>query len=120
MFEVEIDGSGERYLCDAQQSLLHGMERLGKHGIPVGCRNGGCGVCKVRVIAGACRLGKMSRACVSEQEAQDGVVLACRAYPESHVRVALAEKMQRCLNREAARGRIDGGEAQKRIIQGDK
>ncbi|MDM8354789.1 2Fe-2S iron-sulfur cluster-binding protein [Pandoraea communis] len=112
MFEVEIDDIGLRYLCDAQQSLLRGMEQLGKRGIPVGCRSGGCGVCKVRVIEGTCRLGKMSRACVSEQEAQEGVVLACRAYPESHVRVALAEKMQRCLNRGADGGRNDDGEEQ--------
>ena len=30
--------------------LLRGMERLGRRGIPVGCRGGGCGVCKVQVL----------------------------------------------------------------------
>ena len=29
------------------------MERLGRKGITVGCRQGGCGVCKVAVLPGS-------------------------------------------------------------------
>ena len=46
-YNVVIDETGERFRCSPQESLLVGMERLGKKGIPVGCRGGGCGVCKV-------------------------------------------------------------------------
>jgi ferredoxin len=98
-FEIEIEDVGERFQCHAQQSLLRGMERLGKRGIPIGCRSGGCGVCKVRIAAGVCRLEKMSRACVSEQEERQGVVLACRAYPQSPVRITLDTAMHRCVTR---------------------
>lgn len=100
MYRVEISHLGESYVCDGQQSLLRAMEQLGRRGIPVGCRNGGCGVCKVRITEGSFRCGKMSAAHVSEQDAQEGVVLACKAYPLSDVRLELAAKLQRCLTRE--------------------
>jgi 3-phenylpropionate/trans-cinnamate dioxygenase ferredoxin reductase subunit len=44
---VEVIDTGEQYLCALDESLLRGMLRLGRQGIPVGCVNGGCGACKV-------------------------------------------------------------------------
>lgn len=99
MFAIEIVDAGLTYQCDGTQSLLRGMERLGKRGIPVGCRGGGCGVCKVRVLSGTCRLEKMSKACVSETELEEGVVLACRAYPTSAVTLTLDTRLHRCVTR---------------------
>ena len=49
---VEVAQTGESYLCATDESLLKGMLRLGRKGIPVGCVNGGCGVCKVRIVEG--------------------------------------------------------------------
>src|SRR6218665_694385 len=49
---VLVEQTGERYACATTESLLQGMLRLGRKGIPVGCVNGGCGVCKVRVLEG--------------------------------------------------------------------
>ena len=49
---VHIATSNETFSCALDESLLKGMMRLGRKGIPVGCVNGGCGVCKVRVIEG--------------------------------------------------------------------
>lgn len=51
--------------------------------LQVGCRSGGCGVCRVRIVAGAFRCGGMSRAQVSEAEQAQGVTLACQTFPES-------------------------------------
>jgi len=39
--EVHILDTGERYRCAPSQTLLAGMEALGRKGIPVGCRGGG-------------------------------------------------------------------------------
>ena len=80
-YEVLIEDTGERYLCREDRNLLEGMETLGRKGVPVGCRNGGCGVCKVRVTDGEFRTRVMSRAHVSADQQDEGVVLACRAYP---------------------------------------
>lgn len=73
--------SGEVLEVRPGESLLHAMERQGKRCIPVGCRGGGCGVCKVRVISGRFDFGAMSRRHVSTDERGQGLALACRLFP---------------------------------------
>ncbi|MDD3677352.1 MULTISPECIES: 2Fe-2S iron-sulfur cluster-binding protein [Thauera] len=92
-FAVTIEDSGERVACAEQDNVLRAMEALGRKGIPVGCRGGGCGVCKVRVTGGAYHTRKMSRACVSEAEEADGVVLACKLFPDSDLSLKVVGKM---------------------------
>jgi hypothetical protein len=47
----------------------------------VGCRGGGCGVCRVRVLDGAYTTLRMSRQAHVEADEAAGVVLACRIVP---------------------------------------
>jgi ferredoxin len=54
-FQILIEDTGETYACAEGETLLKAMERLGRKGIPVGCRGGGCGVCKVQVTQGDCQ-----------------------------------------------------------------
>ena len=82
-FNVVIEETGESYRCSPQESLLVGMERLGKKGIPVGCRGGGCGVCKVEITDGSFKKKVMSREYVSVEDEAAGRVLACRVMPTS-------------------------------------
>nr|BAH89588.1 putative ferredoxin [uncultured bacterium] len=83
--------SGEYFECGEEQSLLIAMERTHPGLIKVGCRGGGCGLCKIRVLQGDYFTKVMSRAQVSEQEEQSGYVLACRTYPRSDLMFELAE-----------------------------
>ncbi|WP_020203480.1 MULTISPECIES: 2Fe-2S iron-sulfur cluster binding domain-containing protein [Cupriavidus] len=99
MHNVEIAGSGQCYPCAPEQNLLRAMEALGRRGIPSGCRGGGCGVCKVRIESGRYRTGKMSRACLSEAEQGSGLVLACKTYPDSDIRLRPVALLARCLAR---------------------
>lgn len=92
---VTIEDTGETFRCSAQETLLNGMERLGKKGIPVGCRGGGCGVCKVQVTAGTFQKRVMSREYVSEEDEAAGRVLACRVRPTSDVTIAVLGKMKK-------------------------
>lgn len=96
-FEITITNTDERFACTAEQSLLAAMERLGRRGIPVGCRNGGCGVCKVRVQAGRYRSAKMSRAVLTADEQAGGCTLACKTYPQSAMAVQVTGAMARSL-----------------------
>ena len=57
--------------------------------LPVGCRRGGCGICRVSVLSGAYDSGPMSRACVSAEDEAAGVVLACCIYPRSDLSLRL-------------------------------
>lgn len=49
-----------------------------EHNISLGCRGGGCGVCRAQVLSGECSTQRMSRRHVSEADEARGVVLACR------------------------------------------
>ena len=93
-YRIALRDTNIVYDCAAGQSLLRGMEKLGIKGIPVGCRGGGCGVCKARVLAGEYTTGKMSRRHVSIDEEADGYVLACRCRPESDLTLAVVGRMK--------------------------
>jgi ferredoxin len=92
---IVIVDDGQTYRCSEQRSVLEGMEQLGRKGIPVGCRNGGCGVCKVEVLSGTYRARVMSREHVSEEDEARGRVLACRVRPTSDLRIAVIGKMKK-------------------------
>ncbi len=92
-FTVEIEDTGERFACGAHESVLKAMEQLRRKGIPVGCRGGGCGICKVQVTAGDYVTKKMSRSCVTAEEEANGFALACRLHPSSELRVKVVGRM---------------------------
>lgn len=79
--------SRESFDCRDGETLLNASTRSGKSIIPVGCRNGGCGMCKIQIIGGDYRTGKMSRAHVTELEESQGFVLACRTQPGSALEI---------------------------------
>jgi ferredoxin len=96
--EVRIRQTGEVYLCAESETLLQAMARIGRKGIPAGCLNGGCGVCKISVRAGHVRrVGPMSRAHVSIDEEANGVCLACRVAPDGAVEVDVVGRLQKAL-----------------------
>ncbi|MCV0383126.1 MAG: 2Fe-2S iron-sulfur cluster binding domain-containing protein [Erythrobacter sp.] len=55
---------------------------------PHGCRSGRCGSCKSRLIEGEVELLQHSRFALSEEEKADGLILACRAVPQTDAAVA--------------------------------
>jgi 3-phenylpropionate/trans-cinnamate dioxygenase ferredoxin reductase subunit len=93
---VLVQQTGESYPCATTESLLQGMLRLGRKGIPVGCVNGGCGVCKVRILQGAIHsLGPVSRTHVSLDEEAQGYTLACRSAPSTSVRLQVVGGLEK-------------------------
>ena len=105
---VHVAQTGEQYPCASNESLLTGMLRLGRKGIPVGCVNGGCGVCKVRILQGQITsLGPISRAHVTVDEEDQGYTLACRVAPTTPVHLEVAGK----LNKPFSKGRAESATA---------
>ena len=95
---VLVVETNEAYLCDCTETLLEGMARIGRKCIPVGCVNGGCGVCKVAIIKGSVhKCGPMSRVHVSEAEELRGVLLACRVMPMSAIELEVIGKMKKTI-----------------------
>ena len=108
---VTLVDSGESFVCEPQESVLHGLARLGKRGIPVGCRGGGCGICKVEVLSGEFRKRVMSRDHVSVDDEAHHRVLACRICPEGDLTLKVIGLMQKALNRTLDWQRAAGGRA---------
>lgn len=98
-FEVTVAETGESYLCSPHSHLLGAMVALGRKGIPSGCHGGGCGVCKVRVVAGDYATLPMSRAHISLDEERRGIVLACRTYPQTDLRLEVIGKLKKAVTR---------------------
>lgn len=92
---ITITDTGESYRCSDERSVLKGMEALGKKGIPVGCRSGGCGVCKVEVLSGSYTKRVMSRAHVSIEDEAAGRVLSCCIKPVSDLQVHVLGLMKK-------------------------
>jgi ferredoxin len=80
-YRVSIESTGESFACAGNVHVLEAMEHARCRAIPVGCRNGGCGACKVCIKQGRYATRKMNRAVISEQEQLQGCVLACKTYP---------------------------------------
>ncbi|MCW5832515.1 MAG: 2Fe-2S iron-sulfur cluster binding domain-containing protein [Labilithrix sp.] len=74
--EVEVDGAEtlEQAFARARLSVF------------IGCRGGGCGVCRVRV-SGPVELGKISKNRLDDDDRRAGVVLACKAVPLGDVTI---------------------------------
>jgi ferredoxin len=107
MHAVHLLQTGESYACSSAETLLQGLTRTGKKGIPAGCLNGGCGICKVAVCSGSVRkTGVMSRAHVSEDEEAKGVALACRIAPVGSVDIEVIGKLKKAVT-SAAWGAIN-------------
>ena len=86
-FSILIEDSNERFTCPGDKSVLISMEAAGKRGIQVGCRQGGCGVCKVQVLEGTYRARIMSRAHITIEDERRSRALACCVWPTSDLRI---------------------------------
>lgn len=98
---IKVPESGEEFFCREDQHLLQGMQsfRVGQpllDVIPVGCRGGGCGVCRVRILSGSYEAKKMSRKHIPENDQARGFALACRVFPRSdlHIEVLSLPEVQ--------------------------
>lgn len=101
---VQLADTGESFVCQETESALHALARIGRRGIPVGCRGGGCGVCKVEVLAGDYRKRPMSRSHVSESDEAAHQVLACCIEPVTDLQLRVIGRMRKAWDRPAQKG----------------
>lgn len=92
-FQILVADAHRAFACRADQTVLAAMSRAGQDGVQVGCRSGGCGVCRVQVMEGEYECGTMSGAEVCAQDVARGIALACQVYPRSDLRIRAMGKM---------------------------
>lgn len=95
-FPIHVEGAGaaqgfghERVLVSLERAQGFGALKNLPRKLPVGCRRGGCGICRVRVVEGDYRADLMSRAHISLEDQSEGLVLSCCIYPLSELSLRL-------------------------------
>ena len=91
-YDIYVVDTGDRFSCRKSQPVLQAALCSGAASIRSGCHGGGCGICKVRVLAGEFTSGNMSRAHVEPESIERHDVLACQIYPLSNLVVELLGK----------------------------
>lgn len=84
---IESEAGQVSYRADTEKPLLHQLAGQVQMPVKVGCKGGGCGVCKVHIIAGEFTSKVMSKAHVSNVDVEQGIVLACRVFPKSDLTI---------------------------------
>ena len=77
-FAISVQPSGIQFDAQADESLLAAGIRQGI-GLPYGCKDGACGSCKCKLVAGQVRQSNFQRKALSEDEEAQGFVLTCSA-----------------------------------------
>ena len=89
-FTVLIQPSGHRFTVDADESILDAALRQG-YAFPYGCRNGGCGACKGKLLEGEVDYGTNRTPALSEDDNNNGLALFCQARAKTNLTVEVKE-----------------------------
>lgn len=86
---IKVSDTNICFSCKEDEFVLEAMKRSGQGPINYGCFGGGCGICKMKVISGTYAIvKKMSRAHISRQEQDNGIILICCIKPRSNLIIA--------------------------------
>lgn len=86
-YRITETTSGTSFFCEEGQNVLQAMETQQLRCVKVGCRGGGCGLCRVQVHTGHYECGRMSTRQVNAQARALGQALACRLTPRSDLHI---------------------------------
>ena len=85
---ITVHPTGEQVFVPAGETVLGGLYAAG-YAYTVGCRRGGCGVCKVDLLEGRVTYNRpVADTVLTPAEKTDGVCLTCRAVPDTDVTVS--------------------------------
>jgi CDP-4-dehydro-6-deoxyglucose reductase len=77
-FQITVQPSGHQFECEAGETVLGAAIRAGI-GLPYGCKNGACGSCKGKIVAGSVEHKAHQQRALSDEEAAAGFSLFCCA-----------------------------------------
>ena len=91
MAEVTILPDGVSVTAGDGETLLRALARVGLR-YRVGCKRGGCGICKVHLKLGEVTYERpIAESVLSDDERVEGLCLSCRAVPITNVVIELQE-----------------------------
>ncbi len=89
-FKVLVRPSGLQFFAEPTENILDAALRAGV-GMPFGCKDGACGSCKARVLAGELEQGWHAAPALSHEEHVAGLALLCCAQPRSDLEIEVRE-----------------------------
>lgn len=96
---VTIHPTGEVIYLEPGETVLAGLYKAG-YAYTVGCRRGGCGICKVDCRQGGFTYNRpIAASVISEEERTDGTCLSCRAVPDGDITIEMRDGDVRLVNK---------------------
>jgi ferredoxin len=89
-YRILLAGGQRELQCEPGQTVLGAAIAAGVDWLPIGCRGGGCGVCRVAVRGGSYETGRMSKRHVTSDDESVVFALSCRVYPTSDLELEYA------------------------------
>lgn len=89
-YQVTLQPSGHQFIVQDDETILEAALREG-FSLPYGCRNGACGACKGKVLAGEVDHGSHQPATLTDQDKAKGLTLFCTAKPCSDLVLEVKE-----------------------------
>ena len=89
-YQVPVRPSGRQFTVEADETILAAALRSGV-GLPYGCKNGACGTCKARGLAGEWDQGAHSSSALTRDEQAQRKLLICCSRPRSDVEIEARE-----------------------------
>jgi ferredoxin len=91
MPEVTILPDGLQVTAAEAETVLAALSRAGLK-YRVGCKRGGCGICKVQLVLGEVRYERpIAESVLSDDQRVEGICLSCRAVPITNIAIELQE-----------------------------
>lgn len=95
---LTIRSTGEVIYLGPDETVLSGLYKAG-YAYTVGCRRGGCGICKIDVTQGGFSYNRpVADSVISVEERTDGTCLSCRAVPDSDMTIQMRDDCLRLVN----------------------
>ncbi len=89
-YQVTIQPSGHQFTVKPGETLLAAALNAG-FSLPYGCRNGACGACKGKVLAGSVDYGVHQEGALTHEDKLKGLALFCCAKAESDLTIEVKE-----------------------------
>jgi CDP-4-dehydro-6-deoxyglucose reductase len=88
LYTISLTPPGDSVVCRPEETVLSAILRSGAK-VAFGCRGGGCGTCKMRLLSGRVDHGRCSAAVLPEEQKRKGSFLSCQARPLGDLTVEL-------------------------------
>ncbi len=88
MYTIRLRPVGDTVSCRPEETVLGAILGSGAS-VAFGCRGGGCGACRMRMVSGRVEHGRPSAAVLPDADRTVGWFLSCQARPLSDLTIEL-------------------------------